>query len=538
MNLFLLFLATLAAAAVSPFDSPEFCLQIITPTCNTTFSYIDTVNSQIRELVVDLILKPFFRFFKLDLDKQCKFWNAQHFCATRNCAVEVLEPAQFNWLDIPDDLSPSKLGEILRASSAHDEAETCEDLDYCHIDDDHNCVFVDLKENPERFTGYGGSQSFDVWKAIYSENCFPNTNPMSMLPDSEPELCVEKNLFYRLISGMHASIAVHLSNEYLDPETEEFHPNLKVFMERVGKFNDRLSNIYFNYALVSQAIVKLSDMVSLPNYIKENHESTSADENQLLSNQIVDPAIYATLLSNINDNLSSQVLFETHSLFDPVKSSPELKNEFRSRFKNVSAIMDCVGCDRCRMWGKLQTIGYGTALKVLFESEDPNTQHLLKFRRIELVALFNTFDRLSKSVEAINNFKSMYLQHLEDVAAGKAKHGDYEPLHDKGIEFPFMSFLPIMKNKGVQDAVKEAARSFGDDTSDEGKIIKTKSEVQGFWEELEDVKQALWFIWDAYYRFPKRVGEYILYYANGWWNVYVGRSIYVPQGKTNLKDEL
>uniref|UniRef100_A0A0L0NTH1 Oxidoreductin n=1 Tax=Candidozyma auris TaxID=498019 RepID=A0A0L0NTH1_CANAR len=530
MKLFLLFLATLAAAVlVLPFDSPDFCSQIITPTCNTTFSYIDSINADLRKLVVELIQKPFFRFFKLDLDKQCKFWNAQHFCATRNCAVEVLPPEQFNWLDVPDDLSPSKLGEILRASSAHDEAETCEDLDYCHIDDDHNCVFVDLKENPERFTGYGGAQSFDVWKAIYSENCFPNTNPMSMSPGLEPEQCVEKNLFYRLISGMHASIAVHLSNEYLDPHTEEFRPDLKVFMERVGKFNDRLSNIYFNYALVSQAIVKLSDMVSLPNYIKENHES--APENELLLNENVDPAEYSRLLSKINDTLSSQVLFETHSLFDPAKGSPDLKNEFRARFKNVSAIMDCVGCDRCRMWGKLQTIGYGTALKILFESEDPTTQHLLKFRRIELVALFNTFDRLSKSVEAINNFKSMYLQHLEDVAAGKAKHGDYEPLHDKGIEFPFVAFLPVTKSK-------EAAKTFEKGTLDEGKIVNVEGRTQGFWEELEDVKSALWVVWDIYYRFPQRLWEYVIYYVNGWWNVYVGRSIYVPQGKTNLKDEL
>ncbi|KAM9886764.1 hypothetical protein OXX69_013619, partial [Metschnikowia pulcherrima] len=91
---------------------------------------------------------------------------------------------------------------------------------------------------------------------------------MSMAAGSEPEQCVEKNLFYRLISGMHASIAVHLSNEYLDPATETFGPNLKVFMERVGKFNDRLANIYFNYALVSQAIVKLGDLVAVADYIK------------------------------------------------------------------------------------------------------------------------------------------------------------------------------------------------------------------------------------------------------------------------------
>jgi phosphoribosylaminoimidazole-succinocarboxamide synthase len=36
----------------------------------------------------------------------------------------------------------------------------------------------------------------------------------------------------------------------------------------------------------------------------------------------------------------------------------------------VSRIMDCVGCDKCRLWGKLQISGLGTALKVLFSYDD------------------------------------------------------------------------------------------------------------------------------------------------------------------------
>ena len=54
--------------------------------------------------------------------------------------------------------------------------------------------------------------------------------------------------------------------------------------------------------------------------------------------------------------------------------------------------------------GKIQTIGYGTALKILFE-DDNYDNHNLKFRRIEIVALINTFDRLSKSIESINMLK-------------------------------------------------------------------------------------------------------------------------------------
>lgn len=39
-------------------------------------------------------------------------------------------------------------------------------------------------------------------------------------------------------------------------------------------------------------------------------------------------------------------------------------------FRNVTRIMDCVGCDKCRLWGKVQTTGIATALKILFELDE------------------------------------------------------------------------------------------------------------------------------------------------------------------------
>jgi ERO1-like protein beta len=47
-----------------------------------------------------------------------------------------------------------------------------------------------------------------------------------------------------------------------------------------------------------------------------------------------------------------------------------LKEEFKAHFRNVSRIMDCVGCDKCRLWGKIQTTGLATALKILFELDE------------------------------------------------------------------------------------------------------------------------------------------------------------------------
>ena len=32
--------------------------------------------------------------------------------------------------------------------------------------------------------------------------------------------------------------------------------------------------------------------------------------------------------------------------------------------------MDCVSCEKCKLWGKLQMLGLGTALKILIEDAD------------------------------------------------------------------------------------------------------------------------------------------------------------------------
>ncbi|PNX67721.1 endoplasmic oxidoreductin-1-like protein, partial [Trifolium pratense] len=38
-------------------------------------------------------------------------------------------------------------------------------------------------------------------------------------------------------------------------------------------------------------------------------------------------------------------------------------------FAACSALMDCVGWDKCRLWGKLRVLGLGTALKILFSDD-------------------------------------------------------------------------------------------------------------------------------------------------------------------------
>lgn len=41
-------------------------------------------------------------------------------------------------------------------------------------------------------------------------------------------------------------------------------------------------------------------------------------------------------------------------MFSGGDKAVKLKDEFRQHFRNISRIMDCVGCDKCKLWGKLQ----------------------------------------------------------------------------------------------------------------------------------------------------------------------------------------
>jgi len=88
-----------------------------------------------------------------------------------------------------------------------------------------------------------------------------------------------------------------------------------------------------------------------------------------------------------------------------------LKEEFKAHFRNVSRIMDCVGCDKCRLWGKVQTTGLATAMKVLFELDEmalnPQANHNL-LHRSEVVALINTLFRFSESLKAVDDFRHMW----------------------------------------------------------------------------------------------------------------------------------
>ena len=100
---------------------------------------------------------------------------------------------------------------------------------FCHVDSEvcPECIYVDLTLNPERYTGYRGESATRIWNAIYEENCFrpedaakDDPPDVAFLKDKVDDMCLEKRAFYRIVSGLHSSVSIHLCANYPDKQAK------------------------------------------------------------------------------------------------------------------------------------------------------------------------------------------------------------------------------------------------------------------------------------------------------------------------------
>ncbi|KKF97230.1 Endoplasmic oxidoreductin-1 [Ceratocystis platani] len=513
---------------------------IVSDAC-ASYATLEQLNSHVKPVLDDLVTTTdFFSHYRLNLfNKRCPFWNDEAgTCGNRACAVETLEDEK----DIPEIWRAKELGKLegpvakhpaksqrrerppqkpLQGSLGDNIGESCvmeeddefDERDYCVPEDESATSkgdYVSLLRNPERFTGYAGVGARQVWDTIYSENCFQrssfphsanlgkaspakgpavhdfkqvlqavsrqqvfehglgsdNANDAAVSAFGDEE-CLEKRVFYRVVSGMHASINTHLCWDYFNQFTGEWTRNLDCYINRLYKFPDRISNLYFNYALVSRAIAKLGPHLQGPGYT-----FCTGDPSE-------DSATRAKVLAVTEGAASVPHLFDESLMFKNGEG-PSLKEDFRNRFRNVSRVMDCVGCDKCRLWGKLQTAGYGTALKVLFEF-DNGSDEIPLLTRTEVVALFNTYARLSNSMMAIREFRAM-VDEKEQSSSSSFFAAPQTPADNK------------ISNQGPVSEKKIPAKPVAEETSSVAMATKTGPDGPGTtkpavyveeWEEYE-----------------------------------------------------
>lgn len=448
------------------------------------------------------------------------------------------------------------LGENVDESCVVEYDDECDERDYCIPEDESATAkgdYVSLVDNPERFTGYAGVGAQQVWEAIYRENCFSKPpkasspsgksslaggsspfggfgNQQQMLaanqlrnvmkeqgmqqkvqsaiahgtpverldPVEFDDTCLEKRVFHRVISGMHASISTHLCWDYLNQTTGQWGPNLACYEQRLHKFPERISNIYFNYALVMRAVGKIRQHIQDYSFCSEDPEQDLRTKNSVLR--------LASALPSGPEIFDETVMFQ-----DP--DTVALKEDFRNRFRNVSRIMDCVGCDKCRLWGKLQTNGYGTALKVLFEFDEKDSSKDPPLRRTELVALINTMDRLSHSLSAIKEFRRMIDEREGVKATTRAPQGTEKEVLKTKLALEGLDETKSKKSVGDDDGMPDFRRNWDP---------RNMTIMEEVWAEYDLVMRTFWYVLRQWTELPGRLTKIFILEVGRLYNWWLG----------------
>jgi len=445
-------LAALVVVALAPWAGADSCFCLLEGAladCPCTAATIDTFNSALQPLLEPLLASTYFRYFQVDFDRACGRWpEGEMVCGSPGCSVEVCgegevpavareqgeyrgEAGPMVWLleYLPllqpyyTTLHPYYTSLLTSLHSSYTSlhlllhswglvaSTPCTDapLDtsipaahqpilnsFCALDpmeEGASCQWVDLASNQERYTGYAGRAATRVWETIYNDLCFhPEREGKSfeVTRETVKEMCFEKRAFYRVVSGLHASIAVHLTSRY--PQGEgSWGRNLEEFLRRfqpsttAGEGPARLANLYFLYLLELRALALAAPA------LRQVQEGGGA----------------------LGELLARVEAFPHHldesSLFGEGEGE-ELLQGYRENFKKISQLMNCLGCERCKVWGKLQVTGIGTALKVL-----TTPPALLALTRHEVVALVNAFGRVSTSIKELGEFRRVH-GHMEQGA--------------------------------------------------------------------------------------------------------------------------
>ena len=201
-------------------------------------------------------------------------------------------------------------------------------------------IFVNLLANRESYTAYNESH---IWRAIYEEICM--LERVKQFGLDLQEQCREETLLYQAISGLHASINMHVAANYYDQDGgDQPYMNHSMYYHSLGKHPERLKNMHFVYALVVRAVNRVHEQLLFNNYTtglcEQNDQLTLIYMTNLL----------AKTISECSDSFNETRFFKNQNEDFNQKL---LLDELQAKFYNISKIFDCIGCDKCRFNGKV-----------------------------------------------------------------------------------------------------------------------------------------------------------------------------------------
>jgi ERO1-like protein alpha len=203
--------------------------------------------------------------------------------------------------------------------------------------------------------------------------------------------------FNKAVSGLHSMISAQVIigiQEKID-SGEEF-TNDERWKDPVAEFRRRLfpdgetplaiENLYFCFMLLLSAVSKAKHR------LLADCESGKIDEEAA---QDLPSVLSSPLFKDSSVGVASKKLHD-HAVKD--LDSVQALWEARMRTRDLYRIMNCVQCNKCRLHGKISTMGLSTALQILIgptgEGGDVKSIH-----RVELAALLSCVYKFSKAID-------------------------------------------------------------------------------------------------------------------------------------------
>lgn len=356
------------------------------------YNDLEKINQKINPILDNIRRSTFFRIFKVNFDSECNFWTQNMICNFSTCSI-----CQCNEEEVPLPWKQDSISDTVNKEVKEDYFKSLTDKynyssNHWLVEselDNINGIFVNLLKNPETWTGYMGQE---IWKAIYMENCFVG---------SIDNMCTEEKIFYKVVSGLHSNINLHLSHNYLDTDLKKnntnklnelsdtyselnYYVNAPMAHERVISHPDRINNLFFLYSLVHKTLEKAEATLK-----RFEYETGNKLEDELLKKNITNfYEVFHQMDSSVkvNSQVGNNDLLKKFVGYNRI-------DELKMRFRNISSIIDCVGCQKCRLHGKLQIYGLATMMKILFDKND-----VVKLKRNELIAFVNLASKINRSV--------------------------------------------------------------------------------------------------------------------------------------------
>jgi flavocytochrome c len=269
--------------------------------------------------------------------------------------------------------------------------------------------YVNLKLNPERNTGYNGSL---VWQEMHK-------TVMSLQSE-------EGTVLQRLLSGYHASVTTQIMSSYFPPSSSATKNAAKSNSQNGnGHGNNRkngrwksnpkkyaesyffphpeyIQDMHFAFVVLGRSLFRIKDFLYSYNFTTGNQTADIAT--QQLVHHLLDTSVLHTcgsVLSAFDEstmfasNHQEELQYNQPSIY--VERLGKVAKEFKKAFRQITRMVNCVTCHRCKLHASVAMHGIGVALKILLT--DPVHLVTQSLSRDDIVALVNTVHKFSESIE-------------------------------------------------------------------------------------------------------------------------------------------